>query len=216
MEFWNSRTWRELQSMINDHADGEVWAPHKQDLLRPFIKTPLTRTKVVILGSDPYHQPGVADGLAFSTRGVSLPHSLQNIVKELHFDLGFSGKPTTGSLESWASQGVLLLNSSLTTKIGQPHSHAKLGWDELVQETLYSVTEVNPGAVFILLGEEAQKIANDVGIPPFFYTIETAHPSPVSAHKGFFGSRIFSKTNSMLSEGKDREINWCLPGMNFT
>lgn len=214
LDFWESKEWKELEPLLPAHADGKEWAPKNTDIFRALVLTPLNRVKVVILGQDPYHTPGVADGLAFSTRGCGLPRTLRNIVSELRSDLTLTGNPKSGSLESWAKQGVLLLNTSLTVQVGIPGSHENLGWDSLIEEILWAVSERNSGTVFILWGKHAQKIAADACISNNFTTIESSHPSPLSADKGFFGSRPFSRTNSYLREIEQREIQWILPGMH--
>lgn len=214
MDFWNSKDWKELEPLLGIHADGLEWAPKKEDVLRAFVLCPLSKTKVVILGQDPYHTPGVADGLAFSTRGCGLPRSLANIIEELRSDLTLTGVPKSGSLETWAEQGVLLLNTSLTVQVGRPGSHERLGWDGLIEETLWSVCEANPDAVFILWGKEAQEVGSECSLQGYFRTIESAHPSPMSASKGFFGSRPFSRANKLLAETNQTGVQWVLPGMH--
>lgn len=211
MEFWRTTEWRHLAGMIKQNCDGKFWAPRKEDVLRAFVLCPLQKTKVVVIGQDPYDTPSVADGLAFSCRGIAYQPSLRNIFKELREDLGLIGWPKTGDLSPWAAQGVLLINTALTVRVNQPNSHRDIGWDDLVGEVLLSVSEVNPDAVFILWGQNAQKLASEYKLQSAYNCIESAHPSPLAAHRGFFGSRPFSKTNKMLKESGQGEIDWMLP-----
>ena len=165
----------------------------------------------MILGQDPYHTPGVANGLAFSVEiGAAIPPSLRNILKELESDLDLDwGLPANGDLTPWAKQGVLLLNTSLTVAEGSPGSHANIGWRALVEEVVNEVDQLDD-IVWILWGKHAQSFA-----PPIDgrskYIINSAHPSPFSADRGFFGSRPFSKCNNFLREMGKTAIDWRLP-----
>ncbi len=165
------------------------------------------QTRVVILGQDPYHTPGKADGLAFSIPqgfGGRLD-SLGNIFKEIQSDTGLRRSRT--ALDDWAGQGVLLLNTALTVPQGQPKAHAKLGWDILVKQVLHQL-DTRPRA-FLLWGGPAQAYATHLG--PDHLVIRSAHPSPLSAHRGFFGSRPFSKVNQWLIDQGQEPINWADP-----
>lgn len=165
------------------------------------------QTRVVILGQDPYHTPGKADGLAFSIPqgfGGRLD-SLGNIFKEIQSDMGFRRSRT--ALDDWAGQGVMLLNTALTVPQGQPKAHAKLGWDILVKQVLHQL-DTRPRA-FLLWGGPAQAYATHLG--PDHLVIRSAHPSPLSAHRGFFGSRPFSKVNQWLIDQGQEPINWADP-----
>ena len=162
-------------------------------------------TRVVILGQDPYHTPGKADGLAFSIP-QGFPgklDSLGNILKELHDDLGTHRDRT--ELDDWARQGVLLLNTSLSVPVGEANAHKKLGWDLLVEQVLTQVSQA-PTA-FVLWGNNAQKLAKHIQ-PGDHLMIETTHPSPLSARRGFFGSRPFSRVNEWLTDRGDPAIDW--------
>jgi uracil-DNA glycosylase len=202
LEFWKSPEWENLKTFLAD----TTYLPEKRNVFRAFFLTPLWKTKVVILGQDPYHQPGVATGLAFSVhdkhRG-KLPKSLHNIYKELRDDLRCEW-PKTGDLTRWAQQGVLLLNTSLTVEPNSPESHMNLGWELLAREALEAVSKYNPKAVFVLWGNHAQGQARSLPNP----RVESSHPSPLSAHRGFFGSRPFSKVNGLLALNKMPLIDW--------
>lgn len=185
--------------------------PRKCDIWKALELTPIEKVRVVILGQDPYPTPGNAHGLAFSVeRGVKpLPASLKNIYKEIGSDLGVD-LPTHGCLESWAKQGVLLLNTVLTVEAGAPQSHAKIGWETVTDEIMRAVCLQNRGAIFVLWGKSAQakkKLIGGIGCGEF-RIIESAHPSPLSARTGFFGSKPFSTINGWLKTAGGAEINW--------
>ena len=176
-------------------------------IFNAFDKTPFDKVKVVILGQDPYHNPGQAMGLSFSVPdGVPPPPSLANIYKELHTDIGMP-IPTTGNLTSWANQGVLLLNAVLTVRANEPASHAKIGWMDFTNAVIKKISEQHAGVVFLLWGKFAQD--KQVLIDETkHHVLKAAHPSPLSAHAGFWGCKHFSRTNFLLSkEGKD-PIDW--------
>lgn len=167
-------------------------------------------TRVVVLGQDPYHGPNQAHGLCFSVRhGVPVPPSLQNIHKELQADLGVD-RPAHGNLEAWARQGVLLLNATLTVRAGQAASHQGKGWETFTDRVLAAVNDKPHRVVFILWGASARRKKTLIDLSKHT-VIESAHPSPLSAHNGFFGSRPFSATNAALKEAGLREIDWSLP-----
>ncbi|MBO0749020.1 MAG: uracil-DNA glycosylase [Porphyrobacter sp.] len=190
---------------------GATIYPPRGVRLKALELTPLDEVKVVILGQDPYHGPGQAHGLCFSVPdGVPVPPSLVNIYKELESDLGVARRGT-GNLEHWARQGVLLLNNSLTVEAGRAGSHAGKGWDAITDAAVAAVAEREVPSVFILWGSHARKKAARVpqlapGGPHLVLT--SAHPSPLSAHAGFFGSRPFSKTNAFLNEHSRGTIDW--------
>lgn len=176
-------------------------------IFNAFDKCPFDQVKVVILGQDPYHGPKQANGLAFSVNdGVPLPPSLQNIYKELKSDLGVE-PPASGNLERWAQQGVLLLNATLTVRQGQAGSHQGKGWEEFTDAVLRILSEQRQGLVFILWGAYAKRKGVLIDRAKH-YVIESAHPSPLSATSGFFGSRPFSKANKYLEEKGKTPINW--------
>ena len=190
---------------------GRTIYPPRGMRLRALELTPLDEVKVVILGQDPYHGPGQAHGLCFSVPdGVQVPPSLLNIYKELESDLGIARRPS-GNLERWALQGVLLLNNSLTVEAGKAGSHAGRGWDAITDAAVTAVAEREVPSVFILWGSHARKKAANV--PQLanggsHLILTSAHPSPLSAHAGFFGSRPFSKANAFLEVNGRGPIDW--------
>ena len=185
--------------------------PPKGMRLRALELTPLDAVKVVILGQDPYHGPGQAHGLCFSVpEGVRVPPSLVNIYEELESDLGVA-RPAAGNLERWARQGVLLLNNSLTVEAGKAGSHAGKGWEAITDAAVAAVAEREEPSVFILWGSHARKKAANV--PQLAQSgrhlvLTSAHPSPLSAYAGFFGSRPFSKANAFLEAKGRGAIDW--------
>lgn len=185
---------------------GPVYPPPKL-IFNAFTLCPLSTVKVVILGQDPYHGPGQAHGLSFSVPdGVKNPPSLQNIYKELASDLK-TPLPTTGNLEAWAGQGVLLLNATLSVLPGQPGSHQGLGWETFTDAVIQTVSKEKEHVVFILWGKYAQAKRSLIDTTKHL-VIESPHPSPFSAHTGFFGSRPFSRTNTYLTEHGLTPIHW--------
>ena len=195
----------ELNNMIKEIDEQRLTRtiyPPKEQVFRVF-DLPLKDIKVVILGQDPYHNPDQACGLSFSVNdGVPLPKSLINIYKELHDDLGI--KPAkTGNLESWFNQGVFLLNAVLTVEKNSPASHSKMGWENFTDYIIENISEKNENVVFVLWGAYARS-KNKLIDPSKHKIIESAHPSPLSAYRGFFGSKVFSQINSYLAEN-DRE-----------
>jgi len=194
-----------------EEESGRTIYPPRGQRLRALDLTPLDEVKVVILGQDPYHGPGQAHGLCFSVPdGVPVPPSLVNIYKELESDLGIARRPT-GNLEHWARQGVLLLNNSLTVEAGKAGSHAGKGWDAITDAAVAAVAERASPSVFILWGNHARKKALNVpqlGDNSIHLVLASPHPSPLSAHSGFFGSRPFSKTNEFLNAKRRGAIDW--------
>jgi len=172
-------------------------------------KTSLEDTKVVILGQDPYHNPGQAHGLSFSVKsGVRIPPSLLNVYKELHDDLGIK-RPKTGCLLPWAEQGVLLLNTVLTVRAHEPNSHRNQGWEKFTDGIIRLVNQKDKPVVFILWGAPAGKKKKMITNPKHL-VLTSAHPSPLSASRGFFGSKPFSKTNNFLKSVYNHGIEWAL------
>jgi len=194
-----------------EEESGRTIYPPRGQRLRALDLTPLDEVKVVILGQDPYHGPGQAHGLCFSVPdGVPVPPSLVNIYKELESDLGIARRPT-GNLEHWARQGALLLNNSLTVEAGKAGSHAGKGWDAITDAAVAAVAERASPSVFILWGNHARKKALNVpqlGDNSIHLVLASPHPSPLSAHSGFFGSRPFSKTNEFLNAKRRGAIDW--------
>lgn len=194
-----------------ERAKNKVIYPDAKDVFRALHLTPLSEVKVVILGQDPYHGPDQANGLCFSVnKGVALPPSLKNIYKELESDFGIP-PASHGCLEAWAKQGVLLLNSILTVEAGRPASHHNKGWETITDLIIKSLANRTKGLplVFILWGDYAQKKAAWIDESKH-HVIRSAHPSPLSAHRGFFGSRPFSRANQFLVEDGQTPIDWRL------
>lgn len=186
--------------------------PPEELWFRAFEYTPLNKVKCVILGQDPYHTPGVANGLAFSTMaGAKIPPSLRNIFKEYTEDLGYP-MPRSGYLKKWADEGVLLLNTSLTVDSGKPGSHANLGWEQLTYEVLRVVSNRGVPTVFVFWGKHAAEYVGAVEQLPSNGCIVSGHPSPmaVSADVPFFGSKPFSRTNAFLDNSGVPSIDWRL------
>lgn len=178
-------------------------------IFNAFNLTPFEKVKVVILGQDPYHGPGQAHGLSFSVPdGVPFPPSLQNIFKEIHDDLGVQ-IPRSGNLEKWAREGVLLLNASLTVRAGQAASHSRHGWEQFTDAAIHALSAQREHLVFILWGNYA--IAKQSLIDSGKHLIlKSVHPSPLSAHRGFFGCHHFSQTNNYLIQNNIKPIDWSL------
>ena len=221
--FWASDKGRGLLAFLAKRLDeGAVVFPPEP--MRALALTPLASVRVVIVGQDPYHGAGQAEGLAFSVApGVRVPPSLRNIFKEIQRDLG-QPIPVSGSLVRWAQQGVLLLNTSLTVEEGQAASHAKRGWETLTDALIELVARQSQPVVFLLWGAPAQSKLplilesqvqtdgpGDAAGPPRHVVLCSAHPSPLSAHRGFFGSRPFSATNAALQRMGAPPIDWSIP-----
>ncbi|MBO4909138.1 MAG: uracil-DNA glycosylase [Lachnospiraceae bacterium] len=199
--------YKNLYSFIVKEYQTQTVYPPKDDVLRAFNLTPLSEVKVVILGQDPYHEPGQAHGLSFSVqKGIPKPPSLENIYKELNTDLGCS-IPESGDLTYWAEQGVLLLNSLLTVRAHQAFSHKGKGWEEFTDAAIKAVASQDRPIVYILWGSAARSKKVFITNPKHL-VIESAHPSPLSAYRGFFGSRPFSKCNEYLSANGITPIDW--------
>ena len=195
-----------VQFVRNEYAAKTIY-PKGNRIFNAFDQTPFDRVKVVILGQDPYHEPGQAHGLCFSVNdGIPLPPSLQNIYKELQDDLGIA-PPASGNLESWAKQGVLLLNATLTVQAHRAGSHQNKGWEEFTDAVIHKIADEKEHIVFILWGAYAQK--KGAFINPYKHlVIQSAHPSPLSVYRGFFGSKPFSKTNEYLVRTGQTPIQW--------
>lgn len=191
-----------LSFIETERRAGKIVYPENEDIFNALKLTELSDVKAVIIGQDPYHGPGQAHGLCFSVKpGIPLPPSLKNIFKELASDLGCplpQNNPPNGSLEAWARQGVLLLNTVLTVEHGSPESHAKIGWQRFTDLVIKAVNEHRSGVVFLLWGAHAQRKAELIDKTKH-HIIKSAHPSPLSASRGFLGSKPFSKTNQLLA-----------------
>lgn len=198
--------------LVAEEQAGKQIYPPRGCRLKALELTPLDEVKVVILGQDPYHGPGQAMGLCFSVpEGVKIPPSLVNIYKELEADLGVA-RADHGDLSKWARQGVLLLNNTLTVEAAKAGSHAKRGWDAITDACVAAVAARDEPSVFILWGSHAQAKAKRIaGLREGPHcVIESPHPSPLSAHRGFFGSKPFSRTNAFLSDHGREAIDWAL------
>ena len=201
--------WLELQQFVADERRRHTVYPEHADVFAALHLTPYSDVKALILGQDPYHGPGQAHGLCFSVRpGVPAPPSLVNIFKELREDVGCV-PPGHGCLTGWAEQGVLLLIATLTVRARQAASHQKRGWETFTDEVIKVVNEKDERVVFILWGASARRKRSLVDTSRHVI-LESAHPSPLSAASGFFGSRPFSRTNEALVAAGRERIDWCL------
>jgi len=200
-----------LQSYLNEERSRYTVFPPEPEVFTALQLTPFERVSVLILGQDPYHDDNQAHGLAFSVRpGIQPPPCLQNIFKEMQADIA-APYPKDGYLAPWAEQGVLLLNTVLTVRAHQPGSHRNKGWEEFTDQVIRAVGQKTDRVVFLLWGAFAQKKLPLIdGVRHVI--IQSAHPSPLSARRGFFGSRPFSRTNAALREAGKPEIYWALPG----
>jgi uracil-DNA glycosylase len=188
---------------------GQTIYPPGSLIFNAFEKTPFDRVKCVILGQDPYHGPGQAHGLCFSTpAGVPAPPSLVNIFKELHADTGLP-IPRSGNLEKWAESGVLLLNTILTVQAGQAASHSKIGWEQFTDAVIGKISDLKTGIVFLLWGRYAQSKKALIDASRH-HILASAHPSPLSASGGFFGTRPFSRSNELLLGQGTEPVDWRL------
>lgn len=199
--------YQKLRIFLDDQYKNKTVYPLPQNIYTALRLTPYKDVKVVILGQDPYHEPGQAHGLSFSVnKGIDIPPSLVNIYKELNSDLGCS-IPNHGYLESWARQGVLLLNTVLTVEAHKANSHKGKGWETLTDTIIQKLNEKDEPVVFILWGSNARSKKQFITNPKHLI-LESVHPSPLSAYNGFFGSKPFSKTNAFLKKNNLPEIDW--------
>ena len=196
------------KSILNFKKSGKIIYPKNNEIFNAINLTDFEKTKVIILGQDPYHGPGQAHGLSFSVKdGIKPPPSLINIFKEIESDLSINVEKENGNLTRWAKQGVLLLNSLLTVEKGKPLSHKEIGWETLTDKIIEVLNQNKRGLVFILWGSHARSkkylISQNENL-----IIESSHPSPLSAHRGFIGSKPFSRTNKYLVKNNMNPINW--------
>jgi uracil-DNA glycosylase len=198
---------KNLTTFVREEYQHERIYPAPKNIFRAFDLCPFDQIKVVILGQDPYHGPGQANGLCFSVNdGVDLPPSLQNIYKELHADLGIPIRDS-GVLDDWARQGVLLLNATLTVQAHRAGSHQRKGWEEFTDSVIQKISDECRNVVFILWGNYAQEKGKVIDETKHL-VIRSPHPSPLSASRGFFGSQPFSQTNDYLEWNEKKSINW--------
>ncbi|MBD5294089.1 MAG: uracil-DNA glycosylase [Bacteroides sp.] len=202
-----SAEWERLAEFVRREYANELIFPPAGKIFAALDSCPFDRVKVVIIGQDPYHGVGQANGLAFSVApGVAIPPSLQNIFKEVSADMGVP-MPVDGDLTRWAEQGVLLLNSSLTVKAGKPASHAGMGWEVMTDAAIKALSDGRENLVFLLWGAHAGKKSGLID-PSKNLILKAPHPSPLSAHRGFFGCRHFSRTNAYLQVHNISPIVW--------
>lgn len=216
-ESWKKVLWDEFQQpyfaelkqfLLEEKRKYTVYPPGPM-IFNAFNKTPFDKVKVVLIGQDPYHEPGQAHGLCFSVQdGVPHPKSLINIFKELHDDVGFE-IPVNGNLEKWIEQGVFLLNATLTVRAHEAGSHQNHGWERFTDAAISKLSMQREGLVFLLWGNYAKQKEALIDTSKH-YILSTVHPSPLSAHRGFFGCKHFSKTNELLRQMGKTEINWQL------
>lgn len=193
-----------------EKAAGKTIYPPGPLIFNAFNQTPFNKTRVVIIGQDPYHGPGQAHGLSFSVQnGIKPPPSLVNIFKEIQTDIGVAMPQEYGNLTKWAEQGVLLLNAALTVRANEPNSHAKFGWADFSNAVIEKISAEKEGIVFLLWGKFAQEKQLLIDETKHF-VLKAAHPSPFSAHTGFFGCKHFSKTNEILVKLGFAPIDWKL------
>lgn len=204
---WDKPYYRQLHSFLKEEYSKTRIYPDMYDIFNALKYTPFADTRAVIIGQDPYHGPGQAHGLCFSVKkGVPLPPSLVNIYKEITDDLGVT-MPQHGELTGWAKQGVLLLNTVLTVRAGQPNSHKDKGWEIFTDRVISELNRKETPIVFLLWGANAEKKARVI-TNPIHKKLITVHPSPLSAYRGFFGCRHFSKANEILISSGQPPIKW--------
>ncbi len=209
MQEFTAQYFSQLKEQLTEEKKRFVIYPPGSLIFSAFDHTPFDAVKVVIIGQDPYHGAGQANGLCFSvSNGIPKPPSLENIFKELKTDLGIP-VPMTGNLEKWADQGVLLLNASLTVRANTANSHQNLGWHTFTDAVIRILSNQKQGLVFLLWGKFAQGKEALIDISKH-HILKAAHPSPLSAYNGFFGCRHFSKTNELLRMQGKKEIDWAI------
>ena len=204
---FNKPYYRNLYEFVCKEYNNNVVFPPKEDIFNAFHITPMSNVKVLLLGQDPYHNYNQAHGLSFSVKpGQDIPPSLQNIYKELNDDLGYY-IPNNGYLQKWASQGVLLLNTVLTVRAHEANSHKGMGWEQFTDAVISAVNEIDRPIVYFLWGAPAQKKAAMLNNPKHLI-LQAPHPSPLSAYRGFFGCKHFSKCNEFLAANGLEPIDW--------
>lgn len=193
--------------LVKEKNEGKQILPPGPLIFEALNQTPLPNVKVVIIGQDPYHGPGQANGLCFSVNpGISFPPSLQNIFKEIEDDIGIK-YPSHGNLIKWAKQGVLLLNATLTVRLHEANAHSQIGWQQFTDAIIDHVNQKSTPVVFLLWGAYAQSKANRINTPHHLI-LKAPHPSPLSAYRGFMGCKHFSKANTFLSQKGIKPIDW--------
>ncbi len=206
--FLGSEKFKSLTEFVRNEYLTQTIYPKPKDLFSAFDLTPFDDVKVVILGQDPYHNPGQAHGLCFSVqKGITPPPSLKNIYKEIESDLGIKKDFDNGFLEDWTKQGVLLINSVLSVRKNSAGSHAKKGWEDFTDEVIKKLSDEKEHVVFLLWGNYAKQKGQIIDRNKHL-VLEAAHPSPLSAYNGFFGCKHFSETNEYLKKKGKKEISW--------
>ncbi|MBQ2285865.1 MAG: uracil-DNA glycosylase [Clostridia bacterium] len=204
---WEKPYYRQLHNFLKEEYSTRRIYPDMNDIFNALKYTPFSNTKVCIIGQDPYHGPGQAHGLCFSVKkGVALPPSLVNIYKEITDDIGVA-MPPYGDLTGWAKQGILLLNTVLTVRAGSPNSHKDKGWEIFTDRIISELNKKETPVVFLLWGANAERKARII-TNPHHKKLITVHPSPLSAYRGFFGCKHFSKTNEILEQNGLKKIEW--------
>jgi uracil-DNA glycosylase len=197
-----------VEFLKTERAAGKVLHPPGQLIFNAFEQTPFNKVRVVILGQDPYHGANQAHGLSFSVlKGIKPPPSLVNIYKEIQQDIGVQMPMQYGNLIQWAQQGVLLLNAALTVRDAEPFSHAKIGWSNFTDAVIQTISDEKEKIIFVLWGKFAQQKKQLINADAH-YILQSAHPSPLSAHNGFFGCKHFSTINQILVKMGETPINW--------
>ncbi len=206
--YFETDSFKQLADFVRNEYLTKTVYPAPKNVFNAFNSTPFNKVKVVIIGQDPYHNPGQAHGLCFSVQpGVTPPPSLKNIYKELDSDLNIKKDFTNGDLTDWAKQGMLLINSVLTVRKNEAGSHANKGWEDFTNEVIKQLSDKKENLVFLLWGNYAKQKGKIIDKNKHLI-LEAAHPSPFSAHNGFFGCRHFSQTNQYLKKHNKKEINW--------
>lgn len=206
---FSKRYMSEIKNFLyREYSKNKIIYPSKSLIFNAFNLCDFEEVKVIILGQDPYHGPDQAHGLSFSVKkNIPFPPSLKNIIKELENDIGVKFQQNDGNLSKWAKQGVFLLNTTLTVEKSKPLSHSKIGWELFTDKVIELLSEKKQNLVFILWGKHAQS-KNQLIDNSKHLVISSTHPSPLSAHRGFFGSKPFSQTNKFLLSNNIKEINW--------
>tara|TARA_Y100000768_G_scaffold209036_1_gene157449 strand:+ start:2288 stop:2962 length:675 start_codon:yes stop_codon:yes gene_type:complete len=196
-----------IRKFVREEYKNKIIYPEPKDIFNAFNSTPFNQVKVVIVGQDPYHGDGQAHGLSFSVNeGIDIPPSLKNIFKEIESDLGVPPS-SSGNLQRWADQGVLLINTVLTVEKGKPHSHKGIGWENFTNTAIKKLSEKRHGLVFLLWGKPAQEKEDIIDLDKHL-VLKSVHPSPLSAYNGFFGCKHFSQTNNYLELTNKIKIDW--------
>ena len=208
-EEFNSKSFKNLWNFLEKEYQEKKIFPEAKNIFRAFNEVPLEKLKVIIIGQDPYHTPSIAEGLCFSIpHGAKVLPSIKNIYKEIENDLKIKKNFKDGNLKYLTKQGVLLLNQVLTVEAHKPGSHWKKGWENFTAQAIKKISQEKENLVFILWGKNAQEIEKYIQNKENHLILKSAHPSPFSAHRGFFGNKHFSKTNEYLKKHNKKEISW--------